>query len=258
MTRPLAAGSYMAELCQGLGWSPWRGIAMLWGYFDESGEHDRITGNLTRLTVGGALATAEAWAALSMEWAATLRSANISAFHMTDFEGRKKPPYDAWSEPERRRILSALLDIAIRHVPTFIGYTVEPAPDEPALKYTYESNIGKFLKDAARGTFHSQEPLTLVFAAHPEIKAARIGRYFDLWDDGDGRLKFGGVGDPNMLCPLQVADIVAYELHCFSRKEQPEGMRYPLKRLSKEAKSCTLTYFNPAHVRRVSSGGQPS
>jgi hypothetical protein len=50
-----------AELTMGLRWKPGDTIAMIQAFFDESGEHDRRTGRLVRLTIGGLLATVEAW-----------------------------------------------------------------------------------------------------------------------------------------------------------------------------------------------------
>jgi hypothetical protein len=71
----------------------------------------------------------------------------------------------------------------------------------------------------------------MVFARHKSFSAERIGRYFDLWSDGDGRLVFGGVGDPIKVPPLQTADIAAYEFSRWTRDQKPENDRYPLTRL---------------------------
>jgi hypothetical protein len=163
-------------------------------------------------------------------------------FHMADFEARR-PPFSEWSGEKRRNVLNALLDIAVRHIPTFLGYTATPGYGKPALEDAYENNIAKLIKDAAIETFHSKEPVTLVFARHKQFSATKIGQYFDLWSDGDGRLVFGGVADPLTVCPLQVSDIVAYELSREIRQVRPEQMRYPLRRLATEAKSCILTWF---------------
>jgi hypothetical protein len=215
---------------------------LLWGYFDESGEHEAASGRLARLTFGGGIAPFEAWEMLSMEWAAMLEEVRVPMFHMADFEARQ-PPFREWPEGKRRRVLNALLDIAITYVPTFLGYTATPGCGKPALQDAYESNVAKLIKDAAIETFHSQEPMTLVFAKHKQFSATKISRYFDLWNDGDGRLTFGGVADPLVVCPLQVSDIVAYELSREIRQVRPEQMRYPLRRLAKEARSCKLTWF---------------
>jgi hypothetical protein len=78
----------LTEIGRGMGWLPWQAIAMLWGYFDESGEHP-AGGNLTRLTFGGGFAPFEAWEALSMEWAAALELAGI---HYVSYGGLRGPP----------------------------------------------------------------------------------------------------------------------------------------------------------------------
>ena len=46
---------------------------MLWAYFDESGEYDRVTGRLNRLTLGGCIAPSNAWQQLDIERKAALR-----------------------------------------------------------------------------------------------------------------------------------------------------------------------------------------
>jgi hypothetical protein len=69
-----------AELSSGLFWQPSEVIAMLWAYFDESGEHD-ASGALRALTIGGLVAPFEAWQQLEKEWRAALRSEGLSTFH---------------------------------------------------------------------------------------------------------------------------------------------------------------------------------
>ena len=63
-------------------------VMMIWGFWDESGEHDKTSGHLVRLTIGGAFASFEAWESFAMDWAALLQWAGIEAFRMTDFEAR--------------------------------------------------------------------------------------------------------------------------------------------------------------------------
>lgn len=210
---------------------------MLWFYLDESGEHDRATGALTRLTVAGGMATCEAWRAFDRAWDAMLDEFGLAEFHMVDFEAWAGPFNFLLADGETRdqdkhnRLLNAALDIIIEHVDHIVGYVAEPeAGKPPAIKNAYEANLAKAVKEAAIG----DEPVTMVFAKHRDIKAAKIGAYFDLWDDGDGRLVFGGVGEPKRLLPLQAADILAYELSRWGRREGPAQERYPMRRL-KEA-----------------------
>jgi hypothetical protein len=60
------AGS-LRELGAQLGWRPETLIWMLYAYFDESGEHDKTTGRLVRLTMGGALGTFAMWQAFETD-----------------------------------------------------------------------------------------------------------------------------------------------------------------------------------------------
>ena len=78
---------YFNDLAVGLGWKPKSEIAMLWGYFDESGTHDPATGRLTALTIGGCIAPAEAWQSFCAAWGdAMATEPSVKCFHMTDFE----------------------------------------------------------------------------------------------------------------------------------------------------------------------------
>jgi hypothetical protein len=83
---PLVEISGFAELAAGLFRKPEEMVAMLWAYFDESGEHDRTSGTLTRLTIGGLIASAEAWKAFDDEWAWALAAKNRRYFHRRDFQ----------------------------------------------------------------------------------------------------------------------------------------------------------------------------
>jgi hypothetical protein len=156
---------------------------------------------------------------------------------MADFEAWIRP-FDFKLEDGSRdyeahkKLLSALLDAIISNVDRLFGIVAEPEPSKPAFKDAYETNVAKLVKEAAIETAHSGERITVVFAKHKDFKAARIGEFFDLWDDGDGRVKFGGVGEPADLPQLQVADLIAYEMSRWSRtSNRPEDDRYPLRRL---------------------------
>ena len=55
MNAPVRGVPYFTEFGLSLGWQSRTVVAMLWGYFDESGEDDPITGHLANMTIGGAL-----------------------------------------------------------------------------------------------------------------------------------------------------------------------------------------------------------
>jgi hypothetical protein len=231
----------MTELGRGMGWHAEKIITMLWLYLDESGDHDRSTGNLIRLALAGGMASFEAWEALSIEWADILGRFEIPMFHMADFEARQGPFKD-WDNQRRRAIMGQLLDVALAHVPVFwgtIGSFPRPAR-ERHIRHHYMSNVSKTVKELWLEFGNSSDRLTVVFAAHRDIRAQDIGRFFDIWKV-DAPIEFGGFANPETVCPLQLADIVAYEFRCAARPIRPEKTRYPLTRL-KAAKRCVLTY----------------
>ena len=226
----------MTELGRGLGWHAETVLAMLWMYLDESGSHNSKSGYLEHLVLGGGIADFPAWEALSLDWAATLEAFEIPMFHMADFEARVAP-FEGWCNIKRRALLSGLLDITVKHIPFFFG--VVDKSDKPGFRPRYEANLAKTIKEMWLGARNMREPITVVFAAHEKIRAELMGRAFDFWNR-DGDLRFGGFADPVHICPLQVADIVAYELCRAARPVKLKRRRYPLERLMK--RHCFLLH----------------
>jgi hypothetical protein len=201
---------------------------MIWGFFDESGEHDKASGRLRRLTIGGAFASFEAWESFSIDWAALLQWAGITAFHMTDFEARKGP-YGEWSNCKRRKFLNAALEIMAAHVDQFHGFTNTPTTVRRPLQKSYEAGLIDTILHAARGGAYGDEPIALVFAINPEFSLARAETHLkqiSAWYENVRALQ---VADPVHTCPLQAADIIAYEVSRLQREDRSE--RYPLRRL---------------------------
>jgi hypothetical protein len=76
-------GRILYELGTLLGWQPETLVWMLYGLFDESGEHKK-DGRLIRLSIGGALATFDTWQAFTKDWIAILHNHHIETFHATE------------------------------------------------------------------------------------------------------------------------------------------------------------------------------
>jgi hypothetical protein len=159
-------------------------------------------------------------------------------FHMADFEARKKP-FDVFGNEERRALLSQLLDIALSHVPIFYGVVDEPMGHSPEFIARYQSNILKLYQEINIASAGSENKVTIVLAAHRNISCEKMGRWADLWR-GSGSFEFGGFGNPESICALQVADIVAYEFSRHMREKKPEKPRYPLTRLKTAMGGCHL------------------
>jgi hypothetical protein len=199
---------------------------MFWAYFDESGWHSkRSGGGLRKLTIGGCLAEEASWRRLSIDWAAALERRNIELFHMVDFEARR-PPFDTWTEPERRDRLNTLLDMIGETKAHCYGFT----------NIIRESdNTAKIYERCVYDTFlelnMNVEEFHVFFAHHPEY-----GRQVELLNKmvSDGmrqQIKSCSIAKPIDIQPLQAADIVAYEI-CREERDEFRRRRYPLNRLS--------------------------
>jgi hypothetical protein len=218
--------SHFTELGRMLGWGSRTKVMTLWAFFDESGWHAPRDegGRLRKLTVGGCLASFESWEAFSLEWSSALAAMGLSHFHMADFEARQ-PPYDTWAGDQRKYRLNVLLGILggkDRYAYSYTNY-MRTTDNTSSI---YERCAHDLLVDLSM----YDEEFAIVFAHHPEF-----GRHTQLLDfllnQGLGKtIKSLSIALPADTCPLQAADIVAYES---SREERDIVIprRYPLWRL---------------------------
>jgi hypothetical protein len=218
-----AKPSHFSQLGRMLGWSPRTKVMTLWAMFDESGWHP-TKGPLAKLTVAGCIASFDDWEALSLDWSDAIAKMGISCFHMTDFEARRYP-YDGWTNAQRKDRLNSLLNIIGGIGPHCCGFTNSAKPGE-----TTASIYERCAQDVLLGLDRYDDEFAIVFAHHPEF-AAYSPLHQLLMKYGYGkRIKSVSIGYPVDMCPLQAADIVAFEIRCLEREEdRPE--RYPLKRL---------------------------
>lgn len=229
------ARSYIAELAACLSWRPRDMVVMMWAYFDESGYHNQNTNHLERLTLGGCMASCEAWDGFEAEWRAIL--GDIECFRMADFEAWATPfdfkLADGSRDHERHDgILNGLLDVIGRRVPYALGFTriVSTKPSR-ALKDTYaRCLIDTIMHLASASGDRLNDKVSIIFARHKEISLQRIEEY--VMNYGDARLGTVGTDTPINLCQLQAADIISYELSRMHRAECPQHYRHPLRKLS--------------------------
>ena len=206
----------------------------LWAYFDESGWHAPRDegGRLRKLTVGGCISTFESWECFSLEWADAIAKMDLPYFHMADFEARKRPPYNTWTDDQRKNRLNALLNILGSKERHCYGFTNLARPND-----TTSSIYERCAHDLLIELSMYDEQFAVIFAHHPEY-----GRHTQLLDllikYGMGKtIRSCTIMLPADTCPLQAADIVAYEI---SREERELLIptRYPLKRL--QELGCTF------------------
>ncbi len=230
--------------------------AMLRGYFDESGEHDPGTGRMVQFTLGGVIASAEAWDAFAREWQAFLNETGLSAFHMTDFvAGRKE--FVGWraDRDKRMRVLNQAIDITARHAIQFVGFTnrVDNAADDVGVHYR-EGLLHLIQFCAVQALSHDPQPIELVFAKVDAFKHGRIARCFGEVAHANPLLRSWSVADPKkgrpeIVLPLQAADIIAYETNQFHRDLDLDvsSWRNPMRQLA------TRRPFTRAWHRHVSA-----
>jgi hypothetical protein len=202
-------------------------MAMLIGYFDESGTHAAAQG----VTVAGFISPEHLWVKFQGEWEGTLAKKNLTDFRATDFESRI-PPFDRLTDAERVPLQQALI-ARIRHRTQFsVAFTVNKVDYAllgPATlsKYPEMATIGapsaytwavlnclERVGDWCNFQGHD-EPIAYVF----EDGAGHNGEVYSLRDqilkipELKARYRMGSLtfADKKAFNPLQSADMLAYE-----------------------------------------------
>jgi hypothetical protein len=211
---------------------------MLVAYFDESRKHDKVSGCDIKVIVGGALAGSAQWAGLSEKWREVLAAYRISCFHMSEFESCKGD-FAKWrnNNNERYAFLNKLLDIILRHIICIIGTRIQVTPNG-RFADTYVEAVRKAIINATQDAANTwNDKISLVFAVQPEISYKRIATYCD-------KLKklaipnLDSCAGPKSTIPLQVADLLSYEIMKWDGGFNPTTWRYPLRKL----RSGTVTF----------------
>jgi hypothetical protein len=183
---------------------------MLYGFYDESGQHDP-KGRLMRLTVGGFIASAKKITQLTLEWNVALNTEAMASFRMTDFASDELS-YEQWPD-ERKWKLNRFVEILCRHVEHFCAYdytvTYQAAQSDKTFKDTYEKALASIMMDAARVARDSGKRLSLVFAETGEIKSTMICDYFKLVNYNERFLSTYTISLSRDKPALQAAEIVA-------------------------------------------------
>ena len=151
---------------------------MLWGYFDESGEHGP-DGKLLRLTLGGFFAPWQAVEQLCQVWRKALDDEGLSEFHMKEIASDERA-YDQWP-PARQLRLDRFIDIVCEYAVNFCAfkYSTGAAKKEKLFRDTYECAMTRTMIIAASLCEKNKQTAHIVYAKTHEIKEELIGLYFD-------------------------------------------------------------------------------
>jgi len=213
-------------------------LAIMDGYFDESGEYDENR-KLKRLTLGGFFAPRSEIERLSVKWRAALDDEGLAEFHMREIASDEHD-YPNWPT-ERQRRLDRFIDILCEHAGEFGAFSY--APRNPARPFydAYQQPLNRVLIIAASLSERIKERGIVTFAQTQEIKSELIGRYFDRlhWhDELDGYSVLRSRD-----CPaLQSAEIVARGL---KRVMQDGGITQSFYRIITARKPISLWPYEP-------------
>jgi hypothetical protein len=216
------------------------GEMQLQAYFDESGEHDRVTGHLLRLHVGGVLAPTEEWCIIDEQWRDALRQTGISVVHMKDLAST--PPrgeFKGWTPPRCHALLSSLLDILAARAPKLSLINVS-FPAHGPFKKLYPTCVAQAINGVCSTSFlyHHYSEISAVFA-ETNSSFVHTSAFWEKVRKEVPSIGSCNPGKPELLSQLQ--DLVCYE---FSHMDKVgTASRYPLVRLLQDQKSF--------HIRRI-------
>jgi len=217
-----------------------RFVVAFTAYFDESGTHE----GSEAVVVAGYISTPDLWQNFEAKWREVLAEFGIAFFHMADFAA-KKQQFDGWPEDKRRACLSKLIHVVNDHVIASIG-TVIPVKE---YKDTFSEKANTFVGGpygvAAWACMISLSGMLDLIGVPGQIAyvfesgAPGYGQVLKVfrWNEqspGDKeqmRLLSLSFQNKREFCPLQAADILAYELYKYL-PESGQPTRYGIKALT--------------------------
>jgi hypothetical protein len=218
-------------------------LMQLRAYFDESGEHNPVTGHLVHLHVGGVLASTEDWRIIDEQWRDALRREDIAVFHMKDFSS-KRGEFKGWTKDRCHVFMNHLLDILAARDLSLIAVSF---PDQNAsFKDVYARCMAQVVNGVCSIAFlnHHSFDVSVVFAKSPASQF-HTNAFWEKVRKEVPDIGSCSISTPQCLSQLQVADLVCYE---FSHMDKPgKQLRYPLLRLLRDQKSFHVRRIPPRH-----------
>ena len=187
---------------------------MLRGYFDKSGHHgDRD--ELIQFTLGGCIASVDAWETFESDWTSFLRQQSIGWFHATDFADLAK--HEATLEAASKIIWKN--GFFCYGSTTFIPQQHRPTKPKTLFQQFYEYGALDVIWNAAQCAKALDQKIDLIFARHKDFSIKRIQEHFAKFQAADPSLSAVSIAEPQDCAPLQAADFVAYEVQRYHRSE---------------------------------------
>jgi hypothetical protein len=204
-------------------------LLILTGYFDESGTH----GAAEAISVAGYLSTPDRWVLFEQEWNQALADFGIAYFHMADFANgapasKGKPGYDTWTPAQKEERFDRLAKIINDHILVSVGYSFS-VPRYRAIFSAAAKRAGGGAYGIAANCCFMEMAKFIRESANPE---AWVRYIFESGAQGTGEVLKNfqlnvrlpqqkeyyrtlalSFEDKRKFCPLQAADILAYELY---------------------------------------------
>jgi hypothetical protein len=240
----------ISAIAAGLGWAEQDIVAMVWAYYDESGQYDD-RGRLLNMSMGGIVAPLDRWRGFEEKWKLSLAVEGLTAFHMTDFEAWRAPfdfklPDGARDNERHNRLLKSLLDIMLDHAEAFACFAAGNLIS-PDTRRAHHLALEDCVVAAVTHVVHDLwdrygRPCNLVFGKQSHFGYGDVMKYVELYDWGEGRGRIGAVtaDEPHRVLQLQAADILAFEVSKAQRDGRPE--RFPFRYLRDNAKTRGIPF----------------
>lgn len=257
---------------------------MLRIYLDDSGKSDNPTESIT--CIAGAISPLQAWKELEREWSEVLCRFDVPYLHMKEYaHSVPGSPFEKWkgNEEVRTAFLSSLMDIMGRQVLSVIGTTV---PNEHFKRLTLAqqqkvrdpyfmcfqqtmlaAGVNAFAEHKTVGrslnipssTLPEEEKLGVVFSSQDEFRGLAESLYYEMRAETTigpmlGSFEWASYKD---VIPLQVADLIAYEMRGFAAillDSRRNVIRTPMKRLFSMNPLFTFLDYNDIVKRFYLSG----
>jgi hypothetical protein len=203
--------------------SQWRTIAVLEGFFDDSGTHQ---GSLVT-AMGGCVSRAEQWAAFAPEWRRVLDDFGVSFFHSTDLANSQEE-YKNWDDSRKRSFITRLARVMGDYAKTAIAglvvvddYSIVPewARKTSAFgdqyNFCFQMCVGLTMNwiDGLNPPMPQGDQVAFTFDQRPKGEGLTRNAYYYIkkFRDPNDRMGTLAFADKKRLLPLQAADFVAYE-----------------------------------------------
>lgn len=220
------------EMAAMLGWKPSQEVWMLWGFFDEVGEHEEGGGEKC-LTIGGCIATADQWTSFTAAWQPFSSMCPGGWFHSNVANDRQRTDGAIIIAQHVKHCFGLSVHIPFEHLPDPRG----PKAGRKRIRMFYEHDAVDMIWHAGRHAKALDDQISLVFARHENFSLSKLEANFGEFQACDTRLLDVTVGDPRRLSQLQAADLVAYEVMRFQKQaevslsDRSSELRAPLRAL---------------------------